>query len=252
MRHKDSTMSTLLKDKSKMYYSLNFDKVESSTDGYDFSDVVFGRNSCFFGQLMEDGHIFNPYIHRRFLPARFKQMCMYGNNVKQSIALYSWSYVFKVMRDEVHKLALLEKADRVAFEERSAIFTVSDIKITIFHYLQAWETHRSLSLPASLNKKRNSLIYCLTYGQLDTWMKDVPLEIKKGLSSLKCSHDIFTEDYVKAGAYYSIKNEIMFNHAELKGLRGMEACKELKTMLLSGTDASTFEKIAREMWGYMG
>ena len=36
-------------------------------------DDCFGKNSQFYKQEMSDGHIFNPYIHRRWLPAQFRR-----------------------------------------------------------------------------------------------------------------------------------------------------------------------------------
>ena len=44
----------------------------------DVWDGCFAKNSKFYGQVMKDGHIFNPYMHRRFLPAQFR------NNIRSA------------------------------------------------------------------------------------------------------------------------------------------------------------------------
>jgi len=102
-------------------------------------DQYFGRHSQFYRQVMADGNIFNPYIHRRFLPAQFRRNIRYaGYNgihdyVKQS---YNWNYVVRFLKEECAKLAMLEKRDREAYLERSRFFTLGDMKDILTEYGQ--------------------------------------------------------------------------------------------------------------------
>ena len=103
-------------------------------------DRFFGKHSQFYRQVMADGNIFNPYIHRRFLPAQFRRnVRIAGYNgihdfVKKS---YTWNYVIRFLKEECAKLAMLERRDREAFVERSQFFTLEDMKVILTQYVDA-------------------------------------------------------------------------------------------------------------------
>ena len=96
--------------------------VSTAFDGY------FGKNSRFYMQVMNDGHVFNPYIHRRFLPAQFQRNIRTAgyngihNYVREQ---YSWNYVVRFLKEECAKLDMLQRRDPEAFRERSQFLITS-------------------------------------------------------------------------------------------------------------------------------
>ena len=59
-------------------------------------EQFFGKNSKFYKQIMADGNIFNPYIHRRFLPAQFRRNIRYAGygGIREFVRdSYNWNYV---------------------------------------------------------------------------------------------------------------------------------------------------------------
>ncbi len=101
-------------------------------------DKYFAKNSRFYKQVMEDGHIFNPYIHRRFLPAQFKRNIREAgyNGIESFIQKhYGWNYVTRFLPEECAKLAMLERRDRTAFMERSRFFTLRDMQSILYAYV---------------------------------------------------------------------------------------------------------------------
>ena len=86
---------------------------------------------------MEDGHVFNPYIHRRWLPYQFMNSVYWvrqyyaetigyakilereltiGNNVG------NWKYMYDKFGKELNALYTLSKRDKKAYKERWAAF----------------------------------------------------------------------------------------------------------------------------------
>lgn len=83
------------------------------------------------------GFAFNPYMIRRFLPAQFEQlMRKYGNNVHFAITKeYSYMYSIAYTLEEVRKLAMLEKRDKIAFDERSKVFSLVQCRLIFAQYI---------------------------------------------------------------------------------------------------------------------
>lgn len=223
--------------------------IRDEQDAYEFA-----KNSRFLGETMADGHVFNPYIHRRFIAAQFERLIrQYGyNGVKRGFAeTRNWDYAIEVLKKEVHVLANLQRKDAVAYNERSRFFTLSDCFKIIFDYasevrlhIEAFHkragNHPSFYLPKyGTVKKQNvrpmmhrfwKLVEiakeCKTYAQLDEllesfeWLKlpsDHPLP------------DSFVTPFLEAGAYYTLKHHMMFKgltmwrenqHESLLKLRG--------------------------------
>lgn len=215
---------------------------------------AFAKTSRFFGETMADGHIFNPYIHRRFIAVQFERLIrQYGySGVKRGFAeTRNWDYAIDVLRKEVHVLANLQRKDIAVFNERSRFFTMSDCFKIIYDYAstvrQFIDKHHkeaghypSFYLPkCGMVKKQNArpmmhrfwkLIEtakaCKTYVQLD--------EVLEGFDWLKLPSDYhlpdsFVTPYLEAGAYYTLKYHMMFKgltmswenqHESLLKLRG--------------------------------
>lgn len=119
MRRVDEMLAKALWDQAKAYPSL------SNVPVYERKN--FAENSAFYGQLMEDGYVFNPYIHRRWLPVQY-------NNLKDKISLeylkgnLKIDYIYNLVVEEIKKLYTLSKYDVDAYNERKEFFTIDICK----------------------------------------------------------------------------------------------------------------------------
>ena len=87
-------------------------------------DDCFGKNSQFYRQEMSDGHIFNPYIHRRWLPAQFRRNIReagYNGIYDYVKRCYNWNYVVRFLKQECWKLAMLQRRDHLAVRHDGAV-----------------------------------------------------------------------------------------------------------------------------------
>lgn len=207
----------------------------------DDDDRIFGKNSQFYGQMMADGHVFNPYIHRRFIAAQFRRLVMrHGiDGVRDAVAReYDWKYAIEQMKKETHKLANLEKHDRSAFAERSLFFSMNAIISIISDYVQV--VHKEIDDAVSLANRKNTRAYirhyghvernnirpmkyrftkllteasaCRTYAELDKLLEGFEfLELDRRMSL----PDSFITPFVNAGAFYTLKNAIMFENKRI-------------------------------------
>ncbi len=224
-------------------------------------DRFFGKHSQFYRQVMADGNIFNPYIHRRFLPAQFRRnVRIAGYNgihdfVKKS---YTWNYVIRFLKEECAKLAMLERRDREAFVERSQFFTLEDMKVILTQYANAvcdeldreYEHVKNLKL----TRRYNGHVYICPKGiglvqkehvrpmkhRFTAFSGDVQnsrtyaqlSKLMNGFDFAKLANDIpstdtFADRFIEAGAYYTLKQAIMF---ENMSLGGNDVTKNLRLM----------------------
>ena len=105
------------------------------------NQLLYAENSKYYGKVMCDGHIFNPYLDRRFLPVQFlRLMKKFDMNVHKAITeTYSYEYSLKWVVSEVKKLAQLEKYDKATFMERSFFLTLDDVKNIISDHVARCE-----------------------------------------------------------------------------------------------------------------
>ena len=207
----------------------------------DESNSYFGKKSRFYGKIMADGHIFNPYIHRRFIASQFRDMvkCVGVKRVEELVAkTYDWTYALEQVQAECHKLAMLQRRDKEAYEERRHFFTLQNMKDILKDYVL--EVFRRVDDEMSSGKK--SLIYLPNYGQIrrenvrpfkfrfTKFLNEVKMcgsygELEKVMENFeflelqKCRNDLlpssFTRPYVEAGAFYTLKHAIMFEGMRL-------------------------------------
>ena len=102
----------------------------------------WAENSKFFGREI-CGYVYNPYMIRRFLPSQFNQLIeKYDGNVHRAITVeYPYMYSVKYTLEEVRKLAMLQKRDKIAFDERKLVFTIDKCKRIFIEYIDAVITH---------------------------------------------------------------------------------------------------------------
>ena len=294
MRSKDAELAEKLGERSKEYYSLcNFEQME---------ERVFAPNSKFHGQLMEDGYVFNPYIHRRWLPARYKSMqktCeIFNKNMKDLIVTYDRSYSIGVTLDELRKLEYLRKTSKEAFGERKKFFTVNVIKRILIQELRnliVYASDPAKGHPYMNGEEVGYLIYNvgIVPAEIETMLvknwdgsyqkresigptpfidkvrkrialleeADTYYEISKAIKGIPVSNNInysifytqrigglfwkpdneFIEAYHLSGAYYTLKNDIMFEGKEVGGLKGAAACTYIRNLLNDGATAEDFD-----------
>ena len=213
----------------------------------------WAANSKFYSQVMEDGHIFNPYLHRRFVPSQFLRMMKYkGEDIRAAIeTIYGFVYSIEWLKEEVRKLAFLQNADPIAFDERKHFLTIDNIKSIVADYTQTVYIFidRELSSYRSVKvgKRRrvrsraegevfkneifqfnNDVQSVITYETMNELLQahyvvKVSYETKKS--------NTFIEAFEKSGAYNTLKHLVMFEHLSLNGKSGADACNELVNYL---------------------
>lgn len=287
MRSKDVELAEKLGEKSKEYYSLNnTDKIE----------VDFAQKSGFHGQIMGDGYIFNPYIHRRWLPAQYSRITAQTKRYHIPVETYvekyySMQHLLDIVKKEIGKLELLRRSDTKAFEERKMFFTVDVVKKVMDAYLRKMLEHVTndmlhytysdffhtgygssfLCIPSSMvtkvekiekdfdgslrikteyrpTKFINALLESISNIEKADTYYEIQKEIKKYAENFETFTDVklpseFFRAFHLAGAYYTLKNEIMFNSKEVNGKVGAEACAAIKDMLMSGATPEEFDAL---------
>lgn len=207
----------------------------------DDDDRIFGKNSRFYGQMMADGHVFNPYIHRRFIASQFHRLVVrHGiDGIRDAVAReYDWKYAIEQIRKEAHKLANLERHDKTAFAERSMFFSLNAIGAILSDYVSA--VHREIDDAAASAGRRGGYAFirgygrveqnhirpmkyrftkllteaavCRTYAELDKLLEDFDfIELDRHIRL----PESFVTPYINAGAFYTLKNAIMFENKRI-------------------------------------
>lgn len=208
----------------------------------DVWDGCFAKTSKFYGMTMSDGNIFNPYIHRRFLPSQFRRNIRTAgyDGIQEYVRThYDWNYVVRFLGEECAKLAMLQRRDRDAFMERSRFFTLADMKQILGEY--AGEVIRVLDEAVEKEKKNGTnrsktVIYyipgtgevqqahmrpmryrfeqfgrqvmdCRSYAQLAGVIEKFDFA---HLNNRIPSSVHFAKCFIESGAYYTIKQMLMF------------------------------------------
>lgn len=289
MRETDRKMAVALGEDKTKYPSLNENV---------YIEKTFGKKSAFFNTIMMDGYVFNPYIHRRWLPVQYMELANEskekGISVEELIKFkYSYTYSIKFVLQEIDKLCVLERYDKKAFKERSQFFTIECVKSVLINLMQYILVH----IPTELTDTRYywtplgmipSKFYDIVpvleigyWGILERknkydWTEarnfynnilnkikaaDTYFEIKRVLinypeqwsklrntsNPLPSVSPKFIEAFWKSGAYYTIKNKIMFQNGSVNGVRGNAAYKEITKMLDEGATASMFHEVYKTM-----
>lgn len=237
----------------------------------------WAKNSKFYGKVFEDGHIFNPYIDRRWLPAQYLRLLSNykGSRYKAIKNSYNLNYQIDWLKKEVEKLAYLQKVDQAAFEERSQFLTPGDViqivaeifKVSdkLFNYAtrnhlsslkiksktfflgniyykcnektgkvtEYFETSDELKF---IKESQKNLINKLT---MAGWSNATPY---KKMSELLNSYNFikfnltqkptatFIDKFMAQGAYYTLRNLVMFEGAVFKGKTGKTAIDKLMSL----------------------
>jgi len=226
-------------------------------------DGCFGKNSQFYKQEMSDGHIFNPYIHRRWLPAQFRRNIREAgyNGIHDYVKrCYNWNYVTRFLQQECWKLAMLQRRDPEAFRERSAFFTLNDMQRILVQYadviiaeldnvvadyqrykgsqnrrynqnvvlyprgIGAIQREHVRPMRYRYEKFKVDVLNCCSYRSLSELIQSFKFD--KADRSIPSS-DLFAKCFVESGAYYTLKQMIMF---EGLSLDGRDVCENLDNL----------------------
>ena len=209
-------------------------------------------------RIISDGYINNTALHRRWVMAQYMRMLESPNGWYDSLRKnYSYDYVFKMMLDELKVLSNLEAAseqgkDNGTFEERSKFFSKNNIWHIIYEhkelivkdaqrqlkdffytpwgrlhfgrqYLTTSQVTRCLDKIDYLNGEVN----CATsYHKLYELIREY---INCSYYITSCNNEekpaTWCEVFQKEGAYYTLKNMLMFHNVNLhtnEGVFGME------------------------------
>ena len=288
-------------------------EVESVPTNREFASTTGGKwakNSKFYGKEI-CGFAYNPYLVRRFLPRQFMDMMKEFNlNVNEGIRCeYGYMKGLKYLIEECDKLAMLHKRDKIAFDERSRFWSVSDCKKVFTKYanscLEDIERLKSqctvktkkiripnrgdvnvkvteviknhnivlkVELESNVEKElellKENIDKCWTYKDLANTMKGFKLinidgtrivtykydytnnKYTKNYMMNRFGHELPTEfvrGFKKSGAYYTLKNMIMFEECEFKNMKGRTAVIYLRNLLEQGTEDYVLYAMLKEV-----
>ena len=193
--------------------------------------------------IIEDGYVRNTKLHRRFVMAQMFHMLNYVSYDKRYSGyndclkrMYGYEYTLKMMMEEIRVLSKLEVRDRESFVERSHFFNkevvvavMEDYLEKLKAYVEALPDRNCKGIPykrikrmdvfnADLGKKIyapvRAHIYTVKYAKnyteiyraLERFMRN---HIKLSFETPKSK--VWIDAYKGAGAYYTMKNLVMFH-----------------------------------------
>lgn len=201
--------------------------------------------------VIEDGYVRNTRLHRRWIMAQMFQMLNYvsydskykGYNDYLKTR-YGYDYTFKMMLEEVRVLSKLETRDKETFEERSHFFTKEVIVAVMEDYLDKLKEYIN-KLPDKnckgvpykrikgvnifnddlgkkiyspiydfISKVKHAKNYAEIYRILSKFMNKKTM-IKLPYDTPKSK--AWIDAYKGEGAYYTMKNLVMYHDCEIKG-----------------------------------
>lgn len=202
------------------------------------------KNDPIANEIIECGYVRNTRLHRRFVCAMMFQMLNYvsydgtGSGYNAYLRkMYDYKYTFNMMLEELRVLSKLEERDKESFEERSHFFTKDVVVYVLNDYMEKLEdyidqlpTKKCKGIPykhvkgmdifvADLNKKiykplRDCIFaikYARNYSQRYRLLNNFMLKMIK-LPSDTPKSKAWIDAYKGEGAYYTMKNLLMFHN----------------------------------------
>lgn len=215
-------------------------------------------------QIIEDGYVRNTKLHRRFVMAQMFQMLGYESwdrtesGFDAALRRYGYDYQFKMMLEEIKVLSKLEVRDYDTFKERAIFFTREVVTKTCEDYVEKLKAHietlkiynckgvpykkvrgmnifcedldKKIYMPfhVQISKMRTARNYTELYKILSEFNRKM---IKISYNTPKCR--AWIDAYKGEGAYYTLKNLIMFHHCTIEdvyptiGIYGVDANMEV-------------------------
>lgn len=228
----------------------------------------FAPNSKFHGKIMADGYVFNPYLHRRFLPAQYLKMINHKSGLEGFLREnYAFKYSIDYTRKEVRKLAFLQKNDSSAFAERSQFFTLDVVKKIMSDYVV--KVKSAIACARKYDEKNvifNKRKYKIDSPELQNMLNRLNVfaeqvngaysyskmqNILDGFNYIKM-HDKtkksqdFIHAYKKAGAYYTLKHLFMFEDLEWT-ISPSTSLGTLRKLLDAGYEGYQFHAMLKQL-----
>lgn len=202
------------------------------------------KNDVIANQIIADGYVRNTKLHRRFVMAQMFQMLNYvsydgtGSGYNAYLRkMYDYKYTFNMMLEELRVLSKLEERDKESFEERSHFFTKDVVVYVLNDYMEKLEdyidqlhTKKCKGIPYKhvkgmdifvddLDKKiyepmRKCIFaikYAKNYFQMYRLLNNFMLKMIK-LPSDTPKSKAWIDAYKGEGAYYTMKNLLMFHN----------------------------------------
>lgn len=194
-------------------------------------------------QIIEDGYVRNTKLHRRFVMAQMFQMLNYvsydgqESGFNAALSHYGYDYQFKMMLEEVKVLSKLEVRDAETFDERATFFTREVVAKICFDYIDELKKHiensktyKCKGIPykkvrgvnvfcADLNKKvyNPMIIECNTIKYASNYAVIYAALKRFNGKMIRLPHNtpkskVWIDTYKGEGAYYTLKNLIMFHN----------------------------------------
>jgi hypothetical protein len=210
----------------------------------DGQPVIVSGDDVVRNQIIEDGYVRNTKLHRRFVMAQMFHMLSYvswnGRESGYNACLrnsFDYKYTLDMMIEEVRVLSKLEYRDRESFIERSHFFTQSVIVSVLDDYVNKLKKYVD-NLP---KKNCKGVPYVRIKGQ-NIFVEDVDKKlyrpVRDVIGHIKRAHNyyqihkelvtfmrynfvrlpydtpkskVWIDAYKGEGAYYTLKNLIMFH-----------------------------------------
>ena len=231
------------------------------------------KNDPIANQIIKDGYVRNTKLHRRFVMAQMFHMLNYVSYDKKESGfnaylkkMYGYHYTLTMMLDEIKVLYKLEQRDKESFAERSNFFTKAVVIAVLEDYIDKLEKYVDAlpdrkckgvpykrvkgedifnedldkKLYAPLRKKLNRVRSAINYATIYLYMKDFMKDMIK-LPYDTPKSKIWIDAYKGEGAYYTLKNLIMFHDCTIftgpsnvityRRFNGTEAVRYLNNML---------------------
>jgi hypothetical protein len=206
------------------------------------------ENDPLLNEIIESGYVRNTRLHRRWVMAQMFQMLNYvsydGRSRGYNVYLrtrYGYDYTLKMMLEEVRVLSKLETRDKETFLEREHFFNrqtvaavLEDYLVELKKYVDKLPIKKCKGVPYKKVKGTNIFVadfdkklyypvrsyatqvrcakdYNKVYNVLKSFMKNMvklPYDTRKSKA--------WIDAYKGAGAYYTLKNLVMFHDCKLE------------------------------------
>lgn len=235
----------------------------------DGQPMIVGGNDVIREQIITDGYVKNTKLHRRFVMAQMFHMLNYvswdGREEGYNACLrnhFDYKYTLDMMIEEVRVLGKLEKRDQESFMERSHFFTKAVVVEVLNDYLEKLKQYVD-TLPnknckgipykrikgvdifnADLEKKlyrpiRDRIQRVQRAGNYEQMYTALQMFMRYGFVKLPYNtpkSKAWVDAYKGEGAYYTLKNLVMFHSCGIKVDRfnvkfGVDAVDVLKSKL---------------------
>jgi hypothetical protein len=211
--------------------------------------VVLGGNDAIRDQIIADGYVRNTKLHRRFVMAQMFHMLDYvsydGKEIGYHACLrnrFDYKYTLDMMIEEVRVLSKLEGRDKESFMERSHFFTKEVVVAVLDDYLEKLQKHvenlpdkKCKGVPykrikgmnifnADLDKKlyrpiRDSIHRVQRAGNYEQMHRELVAFMRYNFIKLPYNtpkSKVWIDTYKGEGAYYTLKNLIMFHQCFIR------------------------------------